>query len=111
MTTTEGTASRLTDHDRDIIAQARELAALPSIDAIRERTGEHSLLLAYAFALGEAQERLAELAAIAERLDGADPAGVGWRWLQLVILRTFCGLLRTFCGLTPPRTDHGGIDQ
>jgi hypothetical protein len=66
-----GTSSQrtpLSDVDRRIIGQARELAGLTG-DDIRARagTGDPS---AYAYVMGEAQVVLGELAAIIERLGG-----------------------------------------
>jgi hypothetical protein len=61
--------ARLTDTDRRAIARARELAALGG-PGVRECYGPDDPLVAYSRALGAAQVWLAELAAIAERLDG-----------------------------------------
>jgi hypothetical protein len=57
--------SRLTDHDRDLIARARKLAVARDI---REHTGEADNGMAYAVALGEAKHLLAELAGRLEQL-------------------------------------------
>lgn len=67
-----GDATRLTDHDRRTIAQARELAALRHVSAVKKHTAETDILLAYVNALGEAQYLLGELAAALERLSGDD---------------------------------------
>ena len=63
----------LTDRDRHIIAQAREVAGLGGIASIREREETDSTEVALAHVYGEARYLLGELAAIAERL-GADGA-------------------------------------
>jgi hypothetical protein len=60
----------LTDHDKQLIARARELAGLADLDAIREWTGRGETGMAYAAALGIAQETLRRLTDLAERLDG-----------------------------------------
>ena len=60
----------LTSADRALIARARELAGIRGPAAVREHTGDSDPLGSYVAALGEAQELLAGLAAIAER-----PAG------------------------------------
>jgi hypothetical protein len=65
-------ASRLTDNDRGAITQARELAALRGIDAIRAHVGETDAGFARVVAFGEAQHWLSELVRIAERLGGTD---------------------------------------
>jgi hypothetical protein len=57
----------LSDADRRLIAEARELAALQGADAIRERAGDPEILGAIAFMFGEAQAMLRELARVAER--------------------------------------------
>jgi hypothetical protein len=63
-------APRLTDHDRYLISQARELTALRSTDAIREAYGETDSDLARSRALGLAKWLLDELTASLERLGG-----------------------------------------
>ena len=61
---------RLTDSDRRIIAKARELAAVASnSDANCEYAGETDADHARAVLLGAAKWLLAEVSAIAERLD------------------------------------------
>ena len=60
----------LTDHDRKIIAQAREIAGLRFAQAFCERAGVDDSDMARAVTLGEAQVYLDELAALAERLGG-----------------------------------------
>jgi hypothetical protein len=61
----------LTDHDRRIIERARELAALSSPAAVRERfPGWDDLRPAYVEAFATATHVLSELADIAERLAG-----------------------------------------
>ena len=65
----------LSDADRRLITQARELAALGSASAVRQRFGgtaasTATAVVAYAEAFREAQRLLAELAALAERLAG-----------------------------------------
>ena len=64
----------LTDHDRRRIAEARELAALVTPDATRERFAGwgDDLLPAYVEAFTTARYVLGDLAAIAERLDGGE---------------------------------------
>jgi hypothetical protein len=61
---------RLTAADRSAVARARELAGISSLDALREHTGVSATDMAYACALGEAQDLLAELAAVVDRLGG-----------------------------------------
>jgi hypothetical protein len=62
------TATRLTDLDRRLIERARVLLdAGGGADSLREHTGEDGS--PYAAAFGEARYYLAELVAIAERLD------------------------------------------
>ena len=63
----------LTDHDRSIIIKARELAALRTTEAVRERFAGwgDNVAPAYAEAFGAARWLLEELAVIAERLGGA----------------------------------------
>lgn len=72
---------KLTDVDRRMITKAREVAALKSTDAMRERYGktEYEIAqgetdgdMARADALGEAQFLLGELAAIIGRLDSSE---------------------------------------
>jgi hypothetical protein len=58
---------RLTDYDRGIIAEARELASL-SGKAVCEYTGQADLGTAYASALGRAQFRLEALVRLVEHL-------------------------------------------
>ncbi|HLI38891.1 MAG TPA: hypothetical protein VKV80_16365 [Streptosporangiaceae bacterium] len=72
--------ARLTDADRRTIARARELAALKDTTAVQAAAGTAGddmtgIAMAYARVLGRAQDMLAELAAIAERLGGASDAG------------------------------------
>ena len=62
--------ARLTGADHRMIAKAREVAALQSGGAMRERYGDADSGMAQAAALGEAQFLLLELAAIIARLDG-----------------------------------------
>jgi hypothetical protein len=58
---------KLTDHDRQVIAQARELAALGGIDTIKAYTlGEDDTLEAVLLTLRRAQTLLARLADLAE---------------------------------------------
>lgn len=57
----------LTDADRRIIDQARELAEVRGPAAVREHTGDSDPLGSYVAAFGEAQELLTELAVIALR--------------------------------------------
>ena len=66
-------ASALTDHDRSIIVRARELAALRTTAAVRERFAGwgDDPAPAYAEAFGTARWLLEELAVITERLGGA----------------------------------------
>jgi hypothetical protein len=70
MTPTVNTS--LTEHDKYVIARARQLAGLTGIDDLAEYTGYANRDMARAVTLGEAQHFLAELAAIAERLGGDD---------------------------------------
>ena len=63
----------LDDHDRQVLAAAREMAAVPA-NGVREYTGEDDGLLARAVALARAQILLAELAAVVTRLAGDDGA-------------------------------------
>jgi len=68
----------LTGADRRSIAQARELAALRTTAALRERfPGWDDLGATYAEAFGTARYLLRELAAIAERLGSAQSAQEG----------------------------------
>jgi hypothetical protein len=68
-----GGSASLTDADRRIIAQARELASLRTGAAIDERfPGWDSHGAAYAEAFGTARWLLAELARIAERVGGGE---------------------------------------
>ena len=60
--------SKLTDLDRDRIAQARELADAVDLDEIRKAAG--SDLGTYAEAFGVARVRLGDLVAIINRLAG-----------------------------------------
>lgn len=57
----------LTDYDRQLIADARELGALAP-ERTCEFTGEADLALAYAVALGRARGLLRQLADLAEDL-------------------------------------------
>jgi hypothetical protein len=66
-----GGSASLTDADRRIIAQARELASLRTGAAIDQRfPGWDSPGAAYAEAFGVSRHLLTELAAIAERVGG-----------------------------------------
>jgi len=58
----------LTDKDRRLLDQARELADLNGIDAICERASETDPAAALAVVFGEAQAVLTELAIVAYRL-------------------------------------------
>jgi hypothetical protein len=65
--------SGLTGTDRSILGRARKLLdAGRGVDSLREHTGEEES--PYAAAFGEARYYLAELVAIAERLDSQDGA-------------------------------------
>ena len=65
--------ARLTEADRRIIAQARELASLRTTAAVNERfPGWNDNAAAYAEAFGTARWLLDEVAGIAERLGGED---------------------------------------
>jgi hypothetical protein len=64
--------SRLTEPNRKTLAKARQLADLKGMYTIREYTGEEKTELALGAALGTAQELLWQMAAIIDRLDGAD---------------------------------------
>ena len=60
--------AKLTDHDREIVAAARELMMLPGIASIREHTGYNNndqALIAFA---GEAKYLLANLVTCVTRL-------------------------------------------
>ena len=59
---------RLTGSNERVIAQARELAELHGLDAIRKHTGQADGAMALSNALGEAQYYLRELARIIDRL-------------------------------------------
>jgi hypothetical protein len=59
---------RLTGADKRVITQARELAGLHGLDAIRKHTGQADSAMALSNALGEAQYYLRELARIIGRL-------------------------------------------
>ena len=59
---------RLTGSDERVITQARELAGLHGLDAIRKHTGQADGAMALSNALGEAQYYLRELARIIGRL-------------------------------------------
>ena len=65
--------TRLTDVDRRIIAQSRELAALGGLDAIRKHAGQDDTAAALASVFGAAQFLLGDLAAIVERLGDTGP--------------------------------------
>ena len=77
MTTPKTTRPSLTDHDRRIIAEARQLARLKGSEAIRAvltpkgiiKPGDDDAMV-YPIAYGNAQVVLAELAEIASRLGG-----------------------------------------
>jgi len=58
----------LTGSDERVITQARELAGLHGLDAIRMHTGQADGAMALSNALGEAQYYLRELARIIERI-------------------------------------------
>jgi hypothetical protein len=60
----------ITDADRRIAAQARELAAINRVDALRDRYGTSNTEAALTDQWGESSHLLAELAAIIARLDG-----------------------------------------
>jgi len=73
------TANLLTDRERRVIAEARQLAALDGSDAIREHLTPAGIIkpsdgdeMVYPIAYGNARWLLGELAAIAERLGGAE---------------------------------------
>ena len=68
MTETDPPAD-LAGHDRRTVARARELIVVAGADAVRERTGEADIAIAYACAWGEAREVIAGLLAIIGRLD------------------------------------------
>lgn len=78
MTLTADTARQLTDHDRKLIAEARELRTISDADTLRAwltangtmKAGEGDEMV-YPLAYGNARYLLGELAAIAERLGGA----------------------------------------
>ncbi len=71
-------AARLTDLDRKIIAQARDLLALPDSDAIRRHSGhENNTLAAFVSAFGETQEVIADLLAVIAGLDGEQVTEAG----------------------------------
>lgn len=61
----------LTNHDKHVIAQARELVALGGVAEIGERTGEEDRTMALASVWGEAKWVLGELANLADRLAAA----------------------------------------
>ncbi len=63
------TATRLTDHDREILAKARALSMLPGMASIREHTGEADNTDALVAVVGEAKWLLADLVACVTRLD------------------------------------------
>lgn len=67
-----GGSKRLTDHDRRLVAAARELAGLRTTAAVTGRFGGwgDSTAAAYAEAFGTARWHLDELAAIIDRLGG-----------------------------------------
>lgn len=75
--------TKLTDSDRALISEARQLASLAGIDDIRAFLAEtgSSLLpgagntTVYLIALGRAQYLLAELTVIAEHLEREDDDG------------------------------------
>ena len=64
------TECQLTEHDRYLIREARELTALRSTDAMRQAYGEADGDLARSRALGLARWLLDELTASLERLGG-----------------------------------------
>ena len=66
----------LTDGDRQLIARARELAALPDADAIEAYTGKGHPE-SFAVVLGRAQVTLGCLAGLAERLGGDEGQAPG----------------------------------
>jgi ribosome-binding protein aMBF1 (putative translation factor) len=57
----------LTDYDRQLITEAREVAGL-STAALSAHTGEDDTGMAYAVAFGRAQQRLVDLLRLMERL-------------------------------------------
>jgi hypothetical protein len=75
------TTARLSAHDRHPIDLARKLAALDSLDALREEAGADSTtdgtIAALAHFWGAATVALADLAAIAERLAAAAATEAG----------------------------------
>jgi hypothetical protein len=62
--------TRLTDHDRRVIAQAAELAARFDIAAVRKSSGTTDTIIALAETLGTARHHIRDLLAIIARLDG-----------------------------------------
>ena len=71
MTASNQTPGELDERDRELLARARKLAALPA-SAVREYAGDDDSNMARAVVLGEAQYLLAELAAITARLAGGE---------------------------------------
>jgi hypothetical protein len=69
------TAPQLSERDRHIVSQARELAGAHSLAELRAAVGaspELNVTLVHGDALGIAQHLLAELVGIAERLGGGN---------------------------------------
>jgi len=69
--TSDTATDRLTDHDRRIIARARQLAESSGLEGVRSAAGDREIDT-YAEAFGVAQYLLAELAAIIDRLGGGN---------------------------------------
>jgi len=67
--------TRLTDSDRRIMAQARELIMLCGMAGIREHTGSSDSTVALTAVIGEAKYLLASLTAIVTRMDEAGEDG------------------------------------
>jgi hypothetical protein len=60
----------LTEYDRASIAEARKLAGISGVDAVKEYTGDTDLAMAYGVAFGRAQHHLRDLLAIIDREAG-----------------------------------------
>ena len=69
------TGTRLTDHDRELLAQAHSLTVTPLMDGLRERTGNTDTISAFIDGWGEAMHLLTEQAAIITRLTEEDTDG------------------------------------